>query len=896
VSALPPRRAVRLLERVHRGDPAARAVVGDLHEDFLKVLARKGERAARRWYWREVLLLAGGRLLTGAWLLAGHGPLARGRLLRWRDSARALVQDAAYAARSLRRSPGHALFSAGVIGLGVGAATTVYSVLEPFVLAPLPFDEPDRLVWIQNDAEPGNHSLAAITVRSANLYDFRERSSSFTGLTGYNGFFDQWAFTLTRAGEPARLVGAGVAHDFLDVLGVEPLHGRSFRPEEGWWGGPGAVILSHGLWVRRFATDPAVVGTTLTLDGLPRTVVGVLPPTFDFSSIFSPGVPVDFLLPYPVIADGDGGYQGNTLFLIGRLRAGVGIDAAAAEIDAIMAGLAEERPDRWGLGAELSPLPEHIGGPFEPALFTLAAAAATLLLIVCINVSNLFLARAPGRAREVAVRKALGASRRRLMRQLVMESTGIALLGAAVGAGFAAVLTAWVPRAAVLRVPLLDAVSLDGSALLFAVGVAVLTGLVVGLVPALRVSEGKEATVLRDGSTGQSQSLGARRMRDVLVVAEVTLACVLLVACGLLIRSFRAVLAVDLGFDARGVIAWQLAPSDPLRGDARAAGDFVGALVERVAQIPGVERVGVIDALPLGRNRSWKYRVIGEAERPEGENQVFPHVIDPGYLSTMRIPVVEGRGFDRQDTDEAVPVVLLNETGARQIFGSESPLGRRIHFWGNWDWEVVGVVGDVRHVSPEVGPGIQVYFPVAQMPDFGTLELVVRSAIPPAEVTAQVGEALREIDAAMPVRETWTVDSMVDRALSTRRFTLTVLAAFGTAALLLAVLGVYGVLSYSVAERKMEMGIRMALGASAPTVFRSVLGRTMALASLGVAAGALLSLMATRPLESLLYGVSPTDPVTFVGMALVLLAAAALAGAVPAGRAARQGVGVLRPE
>jgi predicted permease len=690
-------------------------------------------------------------------------------------------------------------------------------------------------------------------------------------------------------------VGAGVAHDFLDVLGVEPLHGRSFRPEEGWWRGPGAVILSHGLWVRRFAADPGVVGSALTLDGLPRTVVGVLPPTFDFSSIFSPGVPVDFLLPYPVIADGDGGYQGNTLFLIGRLRDGVGMDAAAAEIDAIMVGLAEERPDRWGLGAELSPMHEHIAGPFRTALFTLAAAAATLLLIVCINVSNLLLARAPGRAREVAVRKALGASRRRLMRQLVMESTGIALLGAAVGAGFAAVLTAWVPRAA-LRVPLLDAVSVDGSALLFAVGVAVLTGLVVGLVPALRVSEGTEATVLRDGSTGQSQSLGARRMRDVLVVAEVTLACVVLVACGLLVRSFRAVLAVDLGFDARGVIAWQLAPSDPLRGDARAAGDFCGALVDRVARIPGVVGVGVIDGLPLGRNRSWEYRVVGEAEPPEGESQVFPHIVDPGYLSTMRIPVVEGRGFDWQDTDGTTPVVLLNETGARRIFGPESPLGRRIHFWGDWDWEVVGVVGDVRHVSPEVGPGIQVYFPVAQMPDFGTLELVVRSALPPAEVTAQVGEALREIDAAMPVRETWTVESMVDRALSTRRFTLAVLGAFGTAALLLAVLGVYGVLSYSVAERKTEMGIRMALGASAPRVFRSVLGRTVALAGLGVAAGALLSLIATRLLESLLFGVSPTDPVTFAGMALVLLAAAALAGAVPAVRAARQGAGVLRAD
>jgi predicted permease len=641
MSARPPRRALRLLERVLRDDPAARAIVGDLHEDFLGVVDRKGEGAAARWYWREVLLFAGGRLL------------------RPRDPTRTLAQDAVYAARALRRSPGHALFTAGIIGLGVGAATAVFSVLKPLALTPLPLAEPDRLVWIQNEAVPGDLSLSAVTVRSANLYDFRARSSSFAGLTGYNAFFDQWAYTLTGAGEPTRLVGAGVAHDFLDVLGVEPLHGRSFRPDEGWWRGPGAVILSHGLWVRRFAADPGVVGSALTLDGLPRTVVGVLPPTFDFSSIFSPGVQVDFLLPYPVIADGDAGYQGNRLFLIGRLRDGVGIDAAAAELDAIMAGLAEASPERWGLGAEISPLREHIAGPFRPALLTLVAAAATLLLIVCINVSNLFLARAPGRAREVAVRKALGASRGRLVRQLVMETTGVALLGAVVGAAFASVLTAWVTRAAVIRVPLLNTVTVDRSALLFAVGIAIVTGLAVGLMPALRVSEGKEAAVLRDGGGGHSQSRRARRLRETLIVAEVTLACVLLVTCGLLARSFRAVLAVDLGFDARGVIAWQLAPSHPLRGDARAAGDFYGALVDRVQQVPGVEDAGLIDGLPLGRNRAWPYRVLGEAEPDEGARQtVFPHIIDPGYLSTMRIPLVEGRGFDRQDTDETGPVIV----------------------------------------------------------------------------------------------------------------------------------------------------------------------------------------------------------------------------------------------
>jgi len=409
-----------------------------------------------------------------------------------------------------------------IIGLGVGAATAVFSVVKPLILAPLPFQDPEALVWIANVSEARGTSLSDVTSRSGNLRDFRERSGSFAGLTGYNAFFDQSAYTLTSDGDPERLVGAGIAHDFLEILSVEPLHGRSFTVEEGLWGGPRAIILSHGFWRQRFDGDPEIVGRGITLNDEPYTVVGVLPRSFDFSSFFTPGVGVDFLLPFPVGEETD--RWGNTMVILGRLRPGVTPERAQAELDGIVAGLQEEQPDRWGLGAEVTPLQEKIAGPFKPAFFLLAAAAATLLLIVSVNVSNLLLARSPGRAREVAVRKAFGASRGRLARQLVLEMSGMALVGAVLGGGLAWAATRAIARTKAVQVPMLDQVGMDASAFLFAAGVALLTGLLVSIVPAIQVGEGAEASVLRSESRGSTAGRGGRRLRESLVVAEVALA------------------------------------------------------------------------------------------------------------------------------------------------------------------------------------------------------------------------------------------------------------------------------------------------------------------------------------------------------------------------------------
>lgn len=874
----PPRWAVRLLERALRRDPAASAILGDLREDFTRMARERGRGAARRWYAREALLMALGRWGRGQGVLG------------------ALGEDAHHAFLSIRRNPGFALTTAAIIGAGVGAATAVYSVLKPLAVAPLPFDQPGQLVWITNDATPDDNSLSSVSSRTANLHDLRERASSFQGLTGYNAFFGREPYTLTATtGEPERLVGVDVAHDFLDVLGVDPVLGRSFTREEGEPGGSPAVILSWGLWQRRFAADPDIVGRSVTLNGTPRSVVGVLPRDFDFSSVFAPSARVDVLVPFPVLPAGAGGFQGNTIFIVGRLRPGATIASAQAEVDAVFAALHDADPRRWGLSARILSLRDHVVGPFRPALWLLSAAALVLLIVVCVNVSNLLLARSPRRAREVAVRKALGASRARLARQLVLEAVGVALAGSLLGSLLAWGVTAAVAGSAGIDIPLLDRASVDGATLLLAVGLALVTGLVVSVVPALQVTEGGEARVLRSDSPGSGQGRGARRLREGLVVTEVALACLLLIASGLLVRSFRAVLAVDMGFDASGVVAWPLSPGRVFPS-TRARSEYFAALAARVAQVPGVSDVAVSDALPLGRTRSWTVGLAGAKSGSAPQVQAYPHIVDPGYLTTLRIPLVNGRGFTPDDGPDAESVVVVNESAARRLFGDEPAVGQSLRFWSG-DSRVVGVVRDVRHLSPEMGAGVEVYFPMAAMPDYGTPQLAVRSSRPLPEVSAAVSRAIHELDPSLPVHDFWTLQSRVDRAVSARRFTLSILGAYGAVALLLAGLGIYGVVAQTVAERRSELGVRMALGASSRAVLGDVLGRSLLLTGFGILAGTGLALTAARLLASQLFQVEIADPVTLAGMVLTVVAVASLAAGVPATRAARtRGSDVLRSD
>ena len=883
----PPRLGERALRAAFRDDPALPAILGDLEEDFHADVRDLGSTRARLRHLRACAGLATGRALHDL-MRTLTGPSTMHDALR----PTGLLQDLGYAVRSLRRAPGFAVLTALVVGLGVGATTAVFSVVKPLLIAPLPVEAPRDLVWIALD-DGNEESLSSVTSRTGNLIDFRERASSFDGITGFNAFSGQESYTLEADGNVQRLTGYGVAPDFLDVLGVRPAFGRDFDDAESTWDGPAAIVLSWAFFQQRFGGDPGIVGTSVALNGEPTRVIGVLPAAFDFGSIFTPAETVHFLEVWEISDRTD--RWGNTLHMIGRLRDGVSAEAAQAELDAVVASLEAEQPDRWGLGAHVTPLQEKISAPVRSGLLLLAGAAATVLLIVCVNVSNMLLARAPGRAREIAVRKALGAGRGRLLRQLLGESTIIAVTGSVAGAAIAWGVTRWVSATAGVKVPLLDTVGVDGTALLFAVGVAVATGLVVGWVPALQVAEGSEATVLRSGGRSATATRGAHRLREGLVIAEIALAAVLLVAGGLLIRSFGAVMDVDLGFDPEGTVAWKLNPQG-METNAEYVAWFRG-LEDRLMQIPGVEAVGMNDALPLGRNRSWGFSVEGLPQTEADDLGMFPHIVTAGYFGALDIPLLAGRTFERNEAEDAQTIVI-NRSAAERLFGHvDGAVGQRFSTGRDAPWEIVGVVEDTRHVSPESDAGIQVYFPIAQMADWSSMEMAVRSSLPTARTVDAVSAAIGEWDSTIPAREFWTLEDSVGRAVSARRFLLQVLTAFGAAALLLAALGVYGVLACSVAERRAEIGIRMALGATAGAVLGSIVRQTLALAVVGIGLGLVASMAVNGLLASLLFGVGAGDPRTLAVMSAVLLAVAAAAGLIPAIRAARlNGVRALRSE
>ncbi len=794
---------------------------------------------------------------------------------------RALTEDIRYAVRRLRHEPKFVAFAVMIIGLGVAATTTVFSVLSPLMLRPLPFEEPGRLVWIAGGSEGG---MSAVTSRTSNLRDYRELTRSFESLTGYFAFFGYESYILLGDGAPQRLTGVGVATNFLEVLGVQPMLGRNFVEEEGISDGRNAVILTHHFWRQRYGAAPDVVGRTITLNGEPTSVVGVLPASFDFASVFSPGAEVDFLRPFPISNQTD--QWGNTLAIIGRLTPGATIEGAQAELDQINARLQEADPDRWGLDAVVTSLRDDVLGELRKPLWLLAAAAGLVLVIVCANLSNLLLARGERRTSEMALRSAFGASRHRILRQLVLESLLLSLTGGLIGVLISIWIVGWVGHTEAITIPLLESVSVDGMAVLFAMAVTVFTGLVIGILPALQLVQGGESTTLRLAtSRSATQSKGSRKIREALVVGEVALACVLLVSGGLLLHSLENLLDIDLGFRPEGAVLWELNPSrDFENAESRTA--FYRNLVTRIGALPGVSSVGLTDTPPLGRNRSWSVRPEGTVDEDGETPTAFPRIVDSSYLQAIGIPLLSGRGFNRADDSESRNVVVLNETAAERLFGDRDAIGRTIITDGD-PWHVVGVVGDVRHQSIEEESGLEMYFPISQHSDFSSLSMVVRSHLPAEPLAQSVNAALHELDPAMPVGDYQPLQAVVDSALSARRFILSVLGAFAGTALLLSALGIYAVLSYSVTQRVREIGIRMALGESATKVQRNVVGRTLMLAGAGVLIGAIVSLFVSRVIQSLLYGLEPADPITFAISAITLLTVAALAGYLPARRASK---------
>lgn len=793
-----------------------------------------------------------------------------------------LLQDLRYTFRTLRREAGFTTFAILIIGLGIGASSTVFSVLNTLLVRPLPFKDPGSLVWIANKTkEEGD--LSGQTVQVGALTDLRERNKSFSDIAGYFAFYGVGDSKLTGSGEPERLSAVPVSQNFFPLLGLQPQLGRLFSAEECKWNGPKAVLLSHGLWERRFASDPEIVGKPITLDDAAVTVIGVLPASFDFASVFAPGTHIDLYSPFPLTKETDS--WGNTLALIGRLKPGVSIQSAQAEASVLGEQISSEHPRRNWLHPKLSFLGQHVSGRLRPALLTLACAVGVVMLIVCANLSNLLLARTAARQKEMAIRAALGAGRPRLIRQLLTESILLTCCGAVLGLALAVIATRAMSHLTAFNIPLLSSVHVDIAALGFTLLVAMATGVVLGLAPALQVAAIPLNASL--GERGSSESRGHAWMRAALVISEIAFACVLLVGAGLLMRSFLRVLDVNMGFRPESAASLRIDPSAHYSTQAQKNAYFDEAL-RRVKDIPAVEAAGLTDALPLGHNRSWGSPAKGQVYKSADEYPTsFVRIVSDGYLKALGMTLRKGRDFTERDTPASTPVMMINETLARRLWPGQDPIGRIIQGDCGGDREVVGVVADVRHMALEKGSGSEMYIPIRQCQDYGSVDVVVRSRLPLAVLASSVEASLRPIAPDLPKGGMRPLTQLVDRAVSPRRFIVLLLGGFAGFALVLASLGIYGVISYSVNRRTQEIGIRMALGASTRQVQERIVMQTLGLAATGMLVGVAASSGLARSLSGLLFGVTYGDPITFLGTAAVLLAVAILAGYLPARRASR---------
>jgi predicted permease len=788
------------------------------------------------------------------------------------------VRDLRFAFRQLIKNPGFTAVAVLTLALGIGTCTAMFGIVNAVLLKPLPFREPTRLVWIENIFQDG---LSGRTTRADTFLGWREQSKSFESLAAYFAFSDYLPLTLTGTGDPERLRNVAVSDNFLPTLGVVPLHGRNFTAEECAFNGPGAVLLTYGYWQRRFGADPSVVGRTISLNSKPNTVVGVLPASFDFSSIFTPGSGVDVITPFPLTPET--ARWGNTVFGIGRLKPGVTIDQAQTELTVISKRL-QESIKAGKFGAEIRPLDTALRGKFRSAFLLLSAAVACVLLIACVNLSNLLLARLNARRQEFSVRLMLGASRRHLVQQTLTESLLLAFTGLLIGVPLAVWATGLLARLQTFGVPLLENASVDLSALAMTIGLTTLAGLACGLLPAFQLSRSQGAHATQDATHQRSAGRSAAAARSGLVIAEVALACMLLVGASLLIRSFNAVLQVNLGFQPQQAVAWRIDPTREFK-TGQEVDLYLGGMARRICAVPGVEAVGFSDTLPLSRNRSWGAGEVG-AQYPDGKYPTaYPRLVDPGYLRAMKIPVLAGRNFDEDFNPNAEKFVVINQNFARLLWPGLDPIGRKIDV--NGGSTVIGVVANVRHSSLEEDEGNEMYLDCRQCSDWSTLEMVVRSSRTPDSLVPDVRKALTDYDPVLPNGGFHTLERLVDDAVGPRALITRLLGFFSALALALAAIGLYGVIAYSVSQRTQEIGIRMAVGAQRSDVLRLILRGGLRLVAIGIALGLAGSLVLTSLLRSLLFGVSAHDPLVFAGDAALLFGVACAACLIPAFRAIR---------
>ena len=799
----------------------------------------------------------------------------------WTD----LLQDVRYTFRTLSSDPGFAAVSVLILTLAIGANIAVFSVVNSLLLRPLPFPNAHELVWIA--PPPSSCGLSCATYSSDAYEEFRAQSRSYRDVTGYFAFSSPDNVRLTGRGQPEPATSIDVIGNFFQVLGVQPALGRLFTLDEGRGTQP-VVLLSNAYWRREFTADPAIVGKAVELNGTPVTVVGVLPASFDFGAVFSPGAKVDLFVPLNLDRARD---WGNIVTLLGRLNPGVTVAQALDDANRVSPNIYQsvKYPETLGqYKGDLIPVPlkDYVVGKLRRSLVALWFAVGAILLIGGVNLSNLLLGRAAARAKEFAVRGALGASRGRIVRQLLMESLVLSVAGAVFGLGLALILVAWLTHQGSVALPLLSALRIDVQALGWTVLIAVFTALIFGLLPGLRTVSGNLQEVLKDTGAGAGLGRKHERVRTALVVSEIALACVLLVSAGLMLRSFLKVLDVDLGFQPDRAASIKVDYDDnALFNDASVAkrSATFQQILARVGALPGVEAAGMADYLPLGPNREWDTPVpVGKVFRSGELPDPLVYVVTPGFIRAMGIRL-RGRDFTWADGPHSQRVVLINASAARVYWPGEDAVDK-ILMRGKEEDRVIGVVEDVHEENVEAGSGSQIYYPVTQQEPAGA-QLVVRTSLPPAALAATILHTLRELNPNQPAAEFRPIRSIVDRAVSPRRFFMLLVAAFAGLGLVLATLGIYGVISYGVTRQRPEIGIRMALGASTGHVQRQVLASTLRLAFAGMLLGTVAALAVAKVIASLLFATSPWDLPTYLGMAVALLLVAAISGYIPARRA-----------
>jgi putative ABC transport system permease protein len=785
-----------------------------------------------------------------------------------------ILRDSRYALRQLVKTPGFTFVTIVTLALGIGATSAIFSVVNAVLLRPLPFPGSDELVRVYEIVpQYGRFSVAPGT-----FLDWKQQATVFGQMAAISG--GRATFTGTEG--PEQVPGASVSAELFELLRVQPMLGRTFTQSEDAPGRNSVVVLSHGTWARRFGADPAVLGRSITVNDQPVTIIGVMPPDFYF-----PARTTEFWIPI-ALNPANATRGGHFLAVIARRKAGVTAVQADAEMKTIAARLAQQYEQNANESAEIVPLHEQIVGSIRPALLTLFAAVAVVVLIACANVANLLLVRASVREKEIAIRTALGAGRKRLVLQMLAESLVLGVAGGALGLLLAYLAIPAIQTLSAGGIPRVDDVSIDARVLGFAALLSIATGIAFGLAPAWQASRSSVGAVLKEGGRSSASSSG-RWLRNGLMVVEVALSIVLLVGAALLLRSFSRLTSVDPGFNADRVLSFLVALPRTTYPEDHHRAAFFDQMIRKLQAMPQVRAVGLVQSLPIRGDYVLSFSIQGRSpERPGEEPSANYRSASPKYFQAMGIPVLRGRSFSERDNDTAPKVAVVDQAFVDRHFPDEDPIGKGIDIGNGTDgfYEIVGVVGDVRHAGLDSDPTPTMYVPFRQ-DMFGGMWVVASTDGDPADLAPVARQVIRELDARLPAAQMGPLSAVLSESVAQRRFSMLLLGLFALIALFLASVGLYGVVAYTVSQRTQEIGVRMAIGAQAGDVLRMVVGGGMKLAFAGVAIGIAGAMALSRLVASMLYEVTPVDPASYAATTVLLLAVAALACYLPARRAMR---------